>query len=53
MTAHSYYALEATAPWSDPVWPDESFNQLLKLAFHAKIIASMDHPVIQTLSGQS
>ena len=35
----------------DPVWPDEPFEELLDSAFEGRVIDSMDHPVVEYLSG--
>ena len=35
-----------------PAWPDESWGQLLALAFKDKIISDSDHPVLRRLRGE-
>ena len=35
----------------EPVWPDKSFEELLKLAFDGKVIDSEDHPYVRRLRG--
>jgi hypothetical protein len=43
-----------TAPdgLSDPVWPDLSFEELLRIAFRDRIIDSLDHPIVRQLRGE-
>jgi len=50
--ARSDYAIE-TAEGLDhePVWPDKSFEELLKLAFDGKVIDNEDHPYVRRLRG--
>jgi hypothetical protein len=35
----------------EPVWPDKSFAELLKLGFDGKIIDNEDHPYVRRLRG--
>jgi hypothetical protein len=35
----------------DPQWPDHSFKELIELAFHDKLIDSMDHAVVKEIDG--
>lgn len=35
----------------EPVWPEKTFNELLKLAFDGKIIDSEEHPYVRRLRG--
>jgi hypothetical protein len=35
----------------EPAWPNESDEELIKIAFREKFISSMDHPVIRRLKG--
>jgi hypothetical protein len=37
----------------EPVWPEEPFNELLRIAFRDRIISSPDHPVVKRLRGQA
>jgi hypothetical protein len=48
----SDYAVE-TAEGIDhkPVWPDKTFNELLKLGFDGKVIDNEDHPYVRQLRG--
>lgn len=52
MTAGSYDVYEATAGLPDPVWPDLTLQQLLRLGFKDKFIDSVDHPILQALRGE-
>jgi hypothetical protein len=42
---------EAIGDLPDPVWPDVSFQELLKIAFRDRIVDTIDHPLIQRLRG--
>jgi hypothetical protein len=47
-----YDVFTATAPdLPDPEWPDETFNDLLRLAFADRLVDRPDHPVVQRLAG--
>ena len=52
-TAGGYYdIMVAPAGLADPVWPDKSLQELLKIAFGGgRLIDSTDHAVIQRLLG--
>ena len=51
MRASAYDVFEATAKLPEPDWPEESFEQLFRLAFRDRVIDSIDHPVIRQLKG--
>ena len=51
--SRSYDAYIATADFGEPQIPEQSFNELLRIAFAGKIIDSLDHPVVQRLLGRS
>ena len=51
MSLGAYDIFEATANIPDPVWPELSFTDILKIAFRDKLIDRPDHPVIQQLRG--
>jgi hypothetical protein len=44
-----YSVYVATAPVSDPTWPELSFQEVINIAFKDKVITSMDHPVVRRL----
>lgn len=48
--AYDIFTADATLP--DPVWPDISFEDLLKIAFRDRFIRDLDHPVIRKLQGK-
>ena len=35
----------------EPVWPDETFEELLKRGFDGKVIDNEDHPYVRRLRG--
>jgi hypothetical protein len=47
--AYDMYAAESTL--SEPVWPEVTFQELIRLAFRDRLITSLDHPVIKRLRG--
>ena len=44
---------EATADIPAPSWPEQSFGELLKIAFKDKFIETADHPVLLKLRGEA
>jgi len=44
-----YRAIRDDLP--EPIWPEKSFNEILKIAFQDKYIQTLDHPVIRRLKG--
>jgi hypothetical protein len=48
----AYEVFEATGDLPEPVWPEMSFGELLKIAFKDHFIDSMDHPVLKRLRGE-
>ena len=53
MSLGAYRIYEAEGQLSEPVWPDKTLPELLKLGFKDRIIDSADHPVIKRLRGLS
>jgi hypothetical protein len=47
--AYEMAAAEGKIP--DPVWPRETFQELLRIAYRDKMIDRVDHPVIRRLRG--
>jgi hypothetical protein len=41
----------STASISEPVWPEQSFGQLLSIAFRGRLIDRPDHEIVKTLRG--
>ncbi len=35
----------------EPIWPEVSFGEILRLAFKNRVIDSMEHPIMQNLAG--
>jgi len=46
-----YDIFEATASLPEPTWPDITLNELLEIAFRGRILATVDHPVVQEKLG--
>lgn len=51
MSLAAYEMSEASADLPEPVWPDLSFGEILKIAFRDRIVESPDHPLVQRLRG--
>jgi len=52
MDVGAYEIFEADYPIPDPVWPELSFGEILRIAFKREgVIDRMDHPVILKLRG--
>jgi len=49
--AGAYFA-DVAAYGAEPVWPRESFDAMLVIAFKDRYIASLDHTVLRQLSGE-
>lgn len=47
----AYEITVATAGIAEPVWPDESFQELIRIAYRDRMITSLDHPVVKRLRG--
>jgi hypothetical protein len=47
----TYDVTIATASVAEPAWPQESFKELLQIAFKDRYIDSIDHPVLRKLRG--
>jgi hypothetical protein len=52
MSLGAYEIWESTGPIPDPEWPEQSFRELLQIAFKDKFIQTMDHPVLKKLRGE-
>ena len=48
----AYEVYEAQGELTDPVWPEESWQKLVHVAFKGKIIDTHDHIVLQKLRGE-
>ena len=51
MALGGYRIFTAEGQLSEPVWPEKTLPELLKLGFKDRIINSEDHPVIRRLRG--
>ena len=36
----------------DPVWPEQQFPELLRIAFHNAVVDSLEHPTLKRLRGE-
>lgn len=52
MLRGSYSVFEALGELGEPQWPAETFDEILELAFHGRIVETEDHPLIQQLLGK-
>jgi hypothetical protein len=53
LDAGHYDILVASTMIADPVWPDESFGDLIRIGFaNGRLIDTLEHPVIKRLQGQ-
>jgi len=53
MALGAYEIFEASGTTPDPVWPDLSFQELLRIGFRDRLVDRIDHPVIKRLRGSS
>src|SRR5262249_43815964 len=51
MSLGAYEIFEAPGVVAEPVWPELSYAELLRIAFRERIITAFDHPVIKRLRG--
>lgn len=51
MSLGAYEIFEASGGLPEPVWPDFSFQEILKIAFRERIVDRPDHPLLQRLQG--
>ncbi len=51
MTLGAYQIFVAKAELSDPVWPEQTFFELIQIGFKGKIVNDPNHPLIQQLTG--
>jgi hypothetical protein len=49
----AYDMFQATGIVTEPMWPEASFDELLKIGFQGKIIDKSDHLVIKKLRGEA
>jgi hypothetical protein len=51
MSLGAYEIFKAAGDLPDPVWPDYSFQEILKIAFRDRLVDRPDHPLVQYLLG--
>jgi hypothetical protein len=51
MSLGAYEIFEASGELPEPVWPDLSLEEILKIAFRERIVDRPDHPLVQRLQG--
>ena len=51
MSLGAYEIFEASGDLPEPVWPDHSFQEILKIAFRDRLVDRPDHPLVQRLKG--
>jgi hypothetical protein len=51
MSLGAYEIFEASGDLPEPLWPDFSFPDILKIAFRDRIVDCADHPLVQRLQG--
>jgi hypothetical protein len=51
MSLGAYEMFVAESAMSEPVWPEATYQDLIRLAFRDRLISSLDHPVIRRLRG--
>jgi hypothetical protein len=51
MSLGAYEIFEASGELPEPVWPEFSFQEILKIAFRDRIVDRPDHPLLQKLKG--
>ncbi len=52
MSLGAYEISYATGELPEPEWPEQSFTELLRIAFRDKFITSRDHPILRQLRGE-
>lgn len=53
MSLGAYEMFVAPEGLPDPVWPDLTFTEILKIAFRDRYVDSIDHPLVKRLRGES
>jgi hypothetical protein len=52
MSLGAYEVAVASGQVADPVWPEISFQGIIKIGFRDKMISDWDHPVLKRLRGE-
>jgi hypothetical protein len=53
MSLGAYEITVAESVMVDPVWPELSYQELVRIAFRDRMITTIDHPVVKRLRGLS
>jgi hypothetical protein len=48
----AYETFEASGDIPEPVWRNETFEEILKIAFRERLVNRPDHPLVQRLQGR-
>jgi hypothetical protein len=51
MSLGAYEIFQAQSSMSDPVWPEQSFQELLRIGFRDRLVTSLEHPIVKRLRG--
>jgi hypothetical protein len=51
MSLRSYDIIRPKVTWDEPRWPEQTFDQMIELAFTDLVISTLDHPVILAIQG--
>ena len=51
MSLGAYEIFEAIGDLPEPVWPEVSFEEMLRIAFQDRVVDREDHPLVQRLQG--
>jgi hypothetical protein len=52
MSLGAYEVAVASGQVAEPVWPDNTFQEIIKIGFRDKMISDWDHPVLKRLRGE-
>ena len=52
MSLGAYIVMEAKDNFGNPDWPQNSFEEILTIAFRDRYIDSLDHPIVKQLRGR-
>lgn len=52
MDVGAYLIHEAVNDLGEPEWPEQTFEELLRVAFQGRFIEDLDHPLIRKLRGE-
>jgi len=53
MSLGAYEITVAEKVMAEPVWPELSYQELLRIAYRDRMITTLDHPVVKRLRGQA